>query len=182
MPMTVKVGHAKKVGQPDFGSLGASCEIELELDGSLLFHDLDGLQQKVQTAYTACRQAVNDELAGQTGSAAASAMQSSNNAEHPPIQTNGQDRSSSVSSPRTNPNRESTNGSQGSPNGRTAPRPRRAATSAQLRALHSIATRQNFNLTELLRDRFHIYKAEELSLREASQLIDELNTTPGSRA
>ena len=51
-----------------------------------------------------------------------------------------------------------------------------------MRALHAIATCQNFNLTELLRDRFHIYKAEELSLREASQLIDELNASHGSRA
>ena len=65
MPMTVKVGLAKKIGQPDFGSLGASCDIELELDGSLLFSDLDSLQKKIQTAYVACRQAVNDELAGQ---------------------------------------------------------------------------------------------------------------------
>ena len=64
MPMTVKVGLAKKIGQPDFGSLGASCDIELELDGGLLFNDLEGLQQKIQTAYVACRQAVNDELAG----------------------------------------------------------------------------------------------------------------------
>lgn len=37
MPMTVKVGLSKKVGQPDYGSLGASCDIELELDGGLLF-------------------------------------------------------------------------------------------------------------------------------------------------
>src|SRR4051812_3699798 len=65
MPMTVKVGLAKKGGQPEFGSLGASCDIELELDGSLLFHDLDGLQEKVRAAYVACRQAVNDELASQ---------------------------------------------------------------------------------------------------------------------
>ena len=64
MPMTVKVGLAKKIGQPEFGSLGASCDIELELDGGLLFNDLEGLQQKIQSAYVACRQAVNDELAG----------------------------------------------------------------------------------------------------------------------
>lgn len=162
MPMTVKVGLAKKVGQPDFGSLGASCDIELELDGSLLFHDLDGLQQKVQAAYTACRQAVNDELASQMSS-----LPSAGNATpvtRSPDATNPQENASSLAKSRPSHSQ------------------RRAATSAQLRALHSIATRQNFNLTDLLRDRFHIYKAEELSLREASQLIDELNTTPGSRA
>ena len=60
MPMKVQLGVAKKIGQPDYGSLGASCNIELELDGGLLFNDLDGLQQKVRAAYTACRQAVDN--------------------------------------------------------------------------------------------------------------------------
>lgn len=182
MPMTVKVGLAKKVGQPDFGSLGASCDIELELDGGLLFHDLDGLQQKVRAAYTACRQAVNDELAGQTGSA--SPALNSNGAERNQSNTNGHERGASDDdgSARGNPNRDSDRGANGSQNGRSSNGNRRAATTSQVRALHAIATRQNFNLTELLREKFHIYKAEELSLREASQLIDELNATHGSRA
>lgn len=180
MPMTLKVGLAKKVGQPDFGSLGASCDIELELDGGLLFNDLDGLQQKVRAAYTACRQAVNDELAGQTGSV--SPAMNPNGMDHAPSNTNGHERGDGGDSHRANPNRDSERGANGSQNGRPSNGSTRAATSAQVRALHSIATRQNFNLTELLRERFHIYKAEELSLREASQLIDELNATHGSRA
>ena len=85
-------------------------------------------------------------------------------------------------SPRGNPSRDSDRGANGSQNGRSTNGSRRAATSAQVRALHSIATRQNFNLTELLREKFHVYKAEELSLREASGLIDELNVSHGSRA
>ena len=180
MPMTVKVGLAKKVGQPDFGSLGASCDIELELDGSLLFHDLDGLQQKVRAAYTACRQAVNDELAGHSGSA--SPALNSNGAERTQSNTNGHERGADEVSPRGNPSRDSTGGANGSQSGRPSNGTRRAATSAQVRALHAIATRQNFNLTELLREKFHIYKAEELSLREASSLIDELKNSHGSRA
>ena len=155
MPMTVKVGLAKKVGQPDFGSLGASCDIELELDGGLLFHDLDGLQQKVRAAYTACRQAVNDELAGQSGSA--SPALNSSGAERTQSNTNGHERGADEGSPRGNPNRDSDRGAHGSQNGRSTNGNRRAATSAQVRALHSIATRQNFNLTELLREKFHIY-------------------------
>lgn len=180
MPMTVRVGLAKKIGQPDYGSLGASCDIELELDGALLFHDLDGLQQKVRSAYAACRQAVNEELAGSVESVPPTL--SSNGADRSPSNTNGHERTDGDVSPRGNPNRESDRGSNGTQNGRSTNGTRRAATSAQVRALHSIATRQNFNLTELLRERFHIYKAEELSLREASQLIDELNATHGSRA
>lgn len=179
MPMKVQLGLAKKVGQRDFGSLGASCTIELELDGGLLFNDLDGLQQKVRAAYTACRQAVDDELASQTGSP--SPALNSHGADYVPNNTNGRDRSDGDTAAGGNPNRDC-GGANSSQNGRQSHGNRRAATSAQVRALHSIATRQNFNLTDLLRERFHIFKAEELSLREASQLIDELNATHGSRA
>ena len=180
MPMTVKVGLAKKVGQPDYGSLGASCEVALELDAGLLFSGLDGFHRKVQAAYTACRQAIQDELSGQPGSA--SPALESNAANRGQSDTHGHERGTDAGSPRGNPHRDAAGGSNGSQNGRSSNGNRRAATTAQVRALHAIATRQNFNLTDLLRDRFHIYKAEELSLREASNLIDELKTTHGSRA
>lgn len=65
MPLTLNVGLTKKVGLPDYGSLGASCHLQVELDGGLLSHDLDGFQQQVRRAYTSCRQAVLDELARQ---------------------------------------------------------------------------------------------------------------------
>jgi hypothetical protein len=35
MPMKLNVGLCRKVGQPDYGSLGASCNVEVELSGSL---------------------------------------------------------------------------------------------------------------------------------------------------
>jgi hypothetical protein len=37
--------------------------VRLELDQALLLHDGDHLQEKVQAAFDACRQAVADELA-----------------------------------------------------------------------------------------------------------------------
>jgi hypothetical protein len=63
MSLKLSVGLSKKVGQPDYGSLGASCGVEVELDPSLLQVDLDGFHARVRDAFVACQQAVNDELA-----------------------------------------------------------------------------------------------------------------------
>ena len=63
MPMKLNVGLSKKVGLPDYGSLGASCHIEFELNNSLLDGGPSGFQAEAQRAFAACRQAVDDELA-----------------------------------------------------------------------------------------------------------------------
>jgi hypothetical protein len=71
MPLTLNVGLSKKVGLPHYGSLGVSCNVQVELDSTLLQTDLDGFHEKVRRAYVACHQAVNDELHRQQSSAAA---------------------------------------------------------------------------------------------------------------
>ena len=63
MPLRLNCGVNKKIGQPDFGSLGASCNVEIELDGSLLVSDLDTFHDRVRLAFSECRKAVDGELA-----------------------------------------------------------------------------------------------------------------------
>lgn len=146
MPLTLNVGVSKKIGQPDYGSLGASCSVEVELDASLLANDLDGFHHRVRQAYTACCQAVNDELARHQAASSAPAPSRVDAAANGSV-ANGQTR-----------RREST----------------RRATTSQVRALHAIADRQRRDLIALLQERFSIQTAEELSIAEASSLIDEL--------
>ena len=54
-------------------------------------------------------------------------------------------------------------------------RPRRPATENQVRAIRSIAARQHADLDGLLRDH-GVGRPEDLSLRQASELIDVLKT------
>ena len=144
MPLKLNIGLSKKIGQPDYGSLGASCHVEVELDGSLLQRDLDEFQRHVRTAFTACRQAVNDELAMQ--------------ATHP---ANG-DATNGTNGAATK-----------APANSNGPRQRRA-TASQVRALQAIADRQRINLPQLLRERYQTDDLAQLGISTASQLIDEL--------
>lgn len=52
--------------------------------------------------------------------------------------------------------------------------PDRPATDRQIRAIQVIASRQNLNLTHELQGRFGIDRPEDLSLDDASQLIDAI--------
>jgi hypothetical protein len=70
MPLRLNVGLTKKVGLPAFGSIGATCHVEVELDANLL-HDPENFQRHVRHAFSVCTQAVADELSRQTASQSA---------------------------------------------------------------------------------------------------------------
>ncbi|NLE37494.1 MAG: hypothetical protein GX621_05655 [Pirellulaceae bacterium] len=71
MPLKLSLGLTEKHGLPDYGSIAASCHVEIELEATLLQNDLDGFHRQVQRAYAACRQAIQDELAGHQAGALA---------------------------------------------------------------------------------------------------------------
>lgn len=162
MPLTLNVGFNQKLGQPDYGSVGASCHVECELDSHLLFHDPAAFQKQVHDIYQACTQAVHDEL---------SRHQPAANGNGHSTHSNGQ--------AATNGNSNSNGHSRSQSSGR------RQATQSQVKAINSIAQRQRVDLLGLLLNRFGQNRPEDLSLAEASKLIDELkapaNGAGGSR-
>jgi len=63
MAIKAIVSFTQKLGQPDYGSVGAGCEIEVELDSALLSRDPSELRGQLDIAYLTCRQAVSSQLA-----------------------------------------------------------------------------------------------------------------------
>ena len=158
--LKLHAGVSKKVGLPGFSSASASCTIEAELDSSLL-QDHEGFQIVVQRAYASCEKAVQDQIARLT---------SDGHEEHP------QPQPQEIVEVRTSPaihgasvNRlpaaQFTN--------QPSPRP---ATASQVKAIRAIAARRKIDLVGLLRERFGLTTADELGIRQASNLIDELKS------
>ena len=138
--LKINVGFNRKVGEPSYGSRGASVSLELELDSSLV-GEPDRLRDRVRQMFVLAKASVDEELGSQV---------------HQPVnghQTNGQ-------------------GSHGSPRRDNT----RRATASQIRAIHAIVDRQQIDLASVLQERFGAQDAGELSITEASQLIDELKS------
>ena len=168
--LKLHAGVSKKVGLPGFSSASASCTIEAELDSSLL-QDHEGFQVVVQRAYQSCEKAVEDQIARLTSEP--------NDASQP------QEVIEVRTSPAISGARITTNGADvRATNGaellatnraafRDAPSPR-PATASQVKAIRAICARRRIDLVSLLRDRFGLTTADELGIRQASNLIDEL--------
>jgi hypothetical protein len=160
MALKLSVGISRKVGMPDFGSVGASCSLEVEVDAGLQASDPAVLQARIRHAYEAVRLAVQDELAR---------LQALPTHPHEAVSVpcdaslmRRDDRSCAE---------DSGNGSNTRPNRAASRRP---ATIHQLRAIAGIARRRRTDLSELLRTEFDVEGPEELSVRQASRLIDRL--------
>jgi hypothetical protein len=145
MPLKINVGLSRKVGEENFGSKGASINIEMELDGSLA-NDPAKLQQRIRQMYGLVRDSVAEELNATTPA---------------PKQSNG-----------TTSGANQGNGRNG--NSSTATKSARQATESQVKAIYAITRSKGLNLTALLREHFQVDHPQKLSLKQASSFIDQL--------
>jgi len=130
--LKLNVGFTKKVGEANFGSRGASVNLDVEFESGLI-GDADRLKERIHLLFALAKASVEDELAGVT------------------------------------------HASNGHSNGNGRPRePIRKATASQVRAIHAIVDRQGLDLPALLQQRFRLNSAADLSITEASGLIDEI--------
>jgi hypothetical protein len=67
MSLKLSVGVSRKVGQPGYGSVGATCGVELELEQSILRDDPREFERRARQAHAACARAVDAELARLAG-------------------------------------------------------------------------------------------------------------------
>ena len=152
--LKLNVGFTKKVGEAHYGSRGASVNLELELDSSLV-GDSDRLKERIRHLFGLAKASVDDELAVGAGQPAANG----NGLSPAPSTGNGR-----VAGQTNGRRRDGT----------------RSATASQVRALNAIADRRKLDLLALLVERFQIQDAAGLTITEASSLIDELKSEAGA--
>lgn len=150
----LNAGFSRKIGEPNYGSRGASVNVELEVESGLIA-DPNGLMSRIRGLFDIARHSVDAELAN--GSA---------------------DVDSGVASQEDNRHNSRSNGVR-SGNGQQSGR---NATASQVRAIRAICSRQCIDSLRLANERFGATRLEALTLHEASSLIDELKAMPaGSR-
>jgi hypothetical protein len=152
MPLKLNVGLSRKVGESNYGSRGASVNVEMELESALVGEPAK-LQERIRQLFGIVRTSLAEELNGNGHGHGHGSTKSTNGAP--------------AATPRT-----STNG--GEPPARAAgPAP---ATQAQVRALHAITRSKGLNLSRLLRGRYQVDRPEDLGIKQASELIDSLKS------
>ena len=151
MPLKLNIGASKKIADQSYGSRGASVNLEIELDASLV-REPAKLQEKVRYLFGLARQAVAEELNG-------------GNNGHNLTSDNGNGQSKAPAPA----------------NGNGAPRNggQRQATASQVKAIHAIARNQRIDAGQFLNERFRVSKASDLTIKQASAAIDELKGYDG---
>ena len=157
MPMKLNVGLSRKVGEPNYGSRGASVNLELELDNSLV-EQPERLRDRIRQLYQLAKASVDEELHG-------TSQQPAGNNGHGGDHNNGH--GGGLDQYRVSNNG---NGQRQPANGHGP----RQATTSQVKAIHAIASRNRIDVGRLVQDRFNVQRPDDLSISDASTLIDEL--------
>ena len=128
--------------------------LELEL-GSSLVGEPERLRDRIRQLYQLAKASVDEELNGNGHQPGDNGGDSSDGFDRYRVASNG------------NGNR---NGHSGNGHG-----PRRA-TGSQVKAIHAIAGCNRIDVTRLVQDRFNVQRPDDLSISDASTLIDELKS------
>jgi hypothetical protein len=150
MAIKLNVGTSKKIGTNDYGSLGAHCGIEVELD-QLALEQPNAFHDRMSSLFETCRAAVDHELQ-QKGSAEIVAHNSTPSSANRIIDSGGN-------------------------NGNGTRRTARGASEKQLkfiRTLASVVQGLDNNQLESLSERMYNSSVDHLTSIDASALIDTL--------
>ena len=178
MPLRLNIGLSKKLGLRDYGSLGASCNVDIELEASLLQTDPEAFQRHARNAYDACQRAVQEELARHQ------AAPTSTSANHPSAANGGAARNGNGNGHHTNGNGTSQNSNgnghtqqpTGSPNHRASQKQLDFASQLS-RQIKGLGVRR----LEDLANKMFGKPLADLSSLDASSLIDTLKAIKEGR-
>jgi len=163
--LKLTVSFSRKVGEPNYGSRGASVAVEMELDAHTVRRP-QVLRRYSRRLFRQLRRLVDEELFASADHRpkrlAVVSEASARNSEPGPV-------TAIAASAHCRPENGNGPGSAGR---------FRAATAAQLRAIRRLAGKAAVDPDELARGRFGRSGLEELSRQEASQLIDQLQSSP----
>ena len=150
MPLKLNCGLTRKIGEANYGSRGASINVEMELDSALVTEPTK-LQDRIRQLFAVVRASLTEELNGNG---------------HAAPQENG----NGHAQPLENGNRNGNGNGNGS--ARISGQPQ--ATQKQVKAIHAIARTRRIDVRQFLNDRFRVGRPDDLTLKEASQAIDDL--------
>ena len=177
MSVKLNIGLSRKVGEANYGSRGASINLEVELDNGVLNNPAQ-LRERVSDLYALARQSVDEELQ-RPADAGPNEPSHENGNGH--ARTNGHVNGNGHANGNGHGNGHASNGN-GHSNGQHNRVEVAGATQSQIRAIFAITKRQGLDPHKVINERFRVHKMEELTIREASSLIDELKNGSGVRS
>jgi hypothetical protein len=150
MPLKLNCGLSQKVGEANYGSRGASVNVELELDSGLIA-DPAKLQERIRQLFGQLRSSLAQELNGGNGH---------------------------ISQPNKGPESPSATTQTGntSPGNGGQQKPSRPATQSQVKAIVAISGKQQLDLESYLQRQYGVKQPKDLDITTASQIIDALKS------